>query len=408
MISRFLKSIAGGSSQHPVNIECSNKLPSSVHAVESNDDLLSEILLHLPVISVLLYKTVSKRWYSIITNPDFSLRHHSQNPKSDPASGLYIKQPGSSSAYDFVPLDIRIPPSNVIFRCDLEVVIIQSCNGLFLCRGTYKYHNDYNYYMYNPTTNVFKKLPPCPINDGIMRMAYDPIRSPHYKMVYATRRDNNNVFGLTIQIYTYSSETGIWSDCSHRYWSKSSYFSLICVYGIYWSNAIHSVDGLNHEKLCLEDLAITSVQLPGKQCFRKLFESRGCLLLVCLFHIGVIKMLNVYEMSNVLENLVENFVCIFFLHNVHSEWSIKYIVHLDEAMRLFPEIGVYPYTLVSTSVRCIVLGKREEDSFMVIDLNGEVMQYKMMSNTLRKLPYFKSVNYLYPRSFQFIASFAGV
>ncbi|XP_071688929.1 uncharacterized protein [Rutidosis leptorrhynchoides] len=74
------------------------------------------------------------------------------------------------------------------------------------------------------------------------------------------------------------------------------------------------------------------------------------------------------------------------MSNGHSKWSIKYIVHLDEAMRSFPENWVYPYKLVSIDVWCIDLGEREEDSFMVIDLGGTIMQYKIMSNTLHKLP----------------------
>ncbi|XP_071699662.1 F-box protein At5g07610-like [Rutidosis leptorrhynchoides] len=194
MIRRFLKSvyhIIGASSQHPVNIDCSNKLTSPANAVESSDDLLIEILLRLPVNSILVFKSVSKRWYSIITDPKFTLHHRSTIPKLDPASGLYIEQPGSYSVYDFVPLDTRIQvikssPSNIILRYyHRKVIILQSCHGLLLCRGAYMYHNDYNYYVYNPTTNMFKDLPPCPISNGNMRMAYDPTKSPHYKLVYA-------------------------------------------------------------------------------------------------------------------------------------------------------------------------------------------------------------------------------
>ncbi|XP_071688930.1 F-box protein At5g07610-like [Rutidosis leptorrhynchoides] len=224
-------------------------------------------------------------------------------------------------------------------------------------------------------------------------MAYDPTKSPHYKLVYARPRDYNHVLN-NIRIYTYSSETGIWSDCGDRYWSKLSCLKFL-EHGIYWSNAIHWVEGSNHNKLCLEDLAITSVQAPGENgCNHKLFESRGCLLTVCVcphFSLdrGELKQLNVYEMSI-----------------GHCEWSIKYIVHLDEAKRSFPKFWVYPHKLVSIDVWCIVLGEREEDSFMVIDLDGTIMQYKTMSNTLHKLPYSKPFRCYRPPRFQFIASFA--
>ncbi|XP_071699660.1 F-box protein At5g07610-like [Rutidosis leptorrhynchoides] len=401
--------IDGGSSQHRV-IKRSNKPPfSSFHAVESNDDLLIEILIRLPVISIILSKTVSNRWLSIIRNNNITYLRH----KSDPASGLYVEQPessssssSSSSVHDFVPLDIGIPvdrfPSKLILR---GLKIVQSCNGLLLCHGDdYQHLCSYVYYVYNPTTNMFKKPPPCPIphcpdSIGTMRLAYDPTKSPHYKLVYArpTGNYNNPVLGFRIRIYTYSSETGIWSDFGDRYCSRSSDFGFLD-YGIYWSNAIHWVGDLNYSKLCLEDLVITSVLAPEKECYnRQLFESRGCLLIACVcprvsLHDGELNQLNVYEMSN-----------------GQSEWSIKYSVCLDEAMQSFPENWVYPYLLFSASVWCIVLGEREEDSFMVIELNGTVMQYKMMSNTLRELPYLKSgyLNHC-PRRFEFIASFAGV
>lgn len=39
-----------------------NELPLSVNAVVSNDDLLIGILILLPIISLHVFKTVSKRW----------------------------------------------------------------------------------------------------------------------------------------------------------------------------------------------------------------------------------------------------------------------------------------------------------------------------------------------------------
>ncbi|GKB21280.1 retrotransposon-related protein [Tanacetum coccineum] len=65
-----------------------NVLISSANVVLSNDDLLTKILLLLPAFSLLLYKSVSKQWLSIITCPTFNLRH-SQTSNIDPPSGLF-------------------------------------------------------------------------------------------------------------------------------------------------------------------------------------------------------------------------------------------------------------------------------------------------------------------------------
>nr|GEY89228.1 hypothetical protein [Tanacetum cinerariifolium] len=65
-----------------------NVPPSAVHTVLSNDDLFIEILLRLPVISLQLFKSVSKHWLSIITSPNFTRSR--QIFKLDPPCGLLI------------------------------------------------------------------------------------------------------------------------------------------------------------------------------------------------------------------------------------------------------------------------------------------------------------------------------
>ncbi|GKF82467.1 SGNH hydrolase-type esterase domain-containing protein, partial [Tanacetum coccineum] len=86
-------------------IQGNNKLPSSsVTSVLSNYDLLVEILLRLPVLSLVLFKSVSKHWLTIITSPDFIFRHRSENPNLDPPSGLLI-QGINKREYDFKSFD---------------------------------------------------------------------------------------------------------------------------------------------------------------------------------------------------------------------------------------------------------------------------------------------------------------
>lgn len=94
----------------------------------------------------------------------------------------------------------------------------------------------------------------------------------------------------------------------------------------------------------------------------KLFNSRGCLLLL---HRGNFdsKELYVYEMSN---------GC--------SEWSMKYIVNLDDITAPLPERWS-----IKSNVHYIVLGEREDDSFIVMKLPEQVVQYKIVSKTLHTL-----------------------
>nr|GEW75387.1 F-box protein At5g07610-like [Tanacetum cinerariifolium] len=173
---------------------------SSVQSVISNNDIITEILLKLPILSLVLFKSVSKHWYSLIKEANITFR-----PNLDPLSGLFLKKISyknycESFSYDFVPLDIRISiyrssllATNFTFGPEVphksdDVEILDSCNGLLLCR-TYSS----KLYEYNPSiTNMFKVLPQpnnvtyyCNSIYGGLRMAFDPTKSPHYKVIYA-------------------------------------------------------------------------------------------------------------------------------------------------------------------------------------------------------------------------------
>ncbi|GJR24394.1 hypothetical protein Tco_0972921 [Tanacetum coccineum] len=179
------------------------------------------------------------------------------------------------------------------------VKILQSCNGLLLCSGS---ASPAFYYVYNPCTNLFKRLPqPKNSHDDshfhvtvVLRMAFDPRKSFDYKVVQVAARPNSD-----LEIQVYSSETDI--------------------------------PGMLH--------------LEGR-----LFESRGCLLLVCRDDIGS-REFTIYEIMK---------GC--------SMWTVQYLVNTDEFMTLLPK----RWSIRST-VWSIGLGEREENSFLVINLPGKVL-----------------------------------
>nr|GEV44613.1 hypothetical protein [Tanacetum cinerariifolium] len=94
----------------------------------------------------------------------------------------------------------------------------------------------------------------------------------------------------------------------------------------------------------------------------KLFESRGCLVLISRDYIGSSEF-TIYEMTE---------GC--------SVWSIKYIVNTDDFMNPLPE-GWSIWSIVWS----IVLGEKEEDSFLVINLSAKVVQYNLISKTLHEI-----------------------
>ncbi|GKA66558.1 hypothetical protein Tco_0766366 [Tanacetum coccineum] len=165
---------------------------------------------------------------------------------------------------------------------------------------------------------------------------------------------------------------------------------------IYWNNALHWLETensqLTHYKLNIEYLdhpIITIIQIPqslkeGRNFFKfygnilpmiitiqiphilhlegKLFDSYGCLLLVRRDDFGSSKF-TIYEMTK-----------------RSSVWSVRYHVDTDDFMTLLPE----GWSIRST-VWSIILGEREDDSFLVINLSRKVVEYNLISKNLREM-----------------------
>ncbi|GKA11036.1 hypothetical protein Tco_0690469 [Tanacetum coccineum] len=63
-----------------------------------------------------------------------------------------------------------------------------------------------------------------------------------------------------------------------------------------------------------------------------------------------------------------------------SVWMVRYRVHTDDFMTPLPEGWS-----IRSNVWSIVLGEREQDSFLVIKLSGKVVQYNLISKTLHEI-----------------------
>ncbi|GJS31243.1 ribonuclease H-like domain-containing protein [Tanacetum coccineum] len=344
---------------------------SPQHKVFTNDDLLTQILIRLPILCIHLFSTVSKQWLRIITSLLF-IKTHSQITKVDPPDGLFVNYIKSLFESDFVPLDPRLRSKKSAMDRSFSrgstkeadnVKILKYCNGLLL----YCSLDNSPYY-----------------SSAGLRIAFDPTKSPHYKLVDAGR----TFCDIDIQIY--SSETGKWSLCRDRF----NYFSFDHFdSAIYWNDGLHWLETENRQLMhyCLniedpDNPNITTIPIPQRgmtflksygymdplqiliqmshllHLEGKLFEWRGSLFLVCLDDFGSSDF-TIYEMM---------IGC--------SVWTVRYRVHTDDFMTPLPEGWS-----IRSNVWSIVLGEREQDSFLVIKLSGKVVQYNLISKTLHEI-----------------------
>ncbi|KAF5761705.1 putative F-box domain-containing protein [Helianthus annuus] len=287
--------------------------------IGSNDDLLTEILLRLPVTSILRFKSVSKHWRLHLRHTHFT---HS----------LYFYPD---------PRGIRI---------------VQSCNGLLLC-CTYRGSIDTRkYYVFNPTTKQFRFIPSLPgglkVRRSILHMglAFHPTDCVHYKLV-CTRLVKPAKDLLQVQIY--SSDTGKWKICPVTFHSSWLFFQQ---QGVYWNGAFYLVPSYdNHLHFKIEAQQWHTFPLPVEMTsleWSTLYfgESRGHLhLIVCKNFLDYNTLhLNVYEMLS-----------------DHSGWFVKYQLQLPELWATFPEMTLYRYVF---KVVDVVRGEKEEDTFMVLQI----------------------------------------
>ncbi|XP_076894098.1 F-box protein At5g07610-like [Bidens hawaiensis] len=382
-IKQYLKSQNPTSNKHPILLSSTD--------LASHDDVLTEILLRLPIRSLLRSKCVSKHWRSLISDHRFALI---RNPNPNPPRGLFVQRIGNvgNPEYEFVPFDrgncnCKPPFKKLEFDGDEStsgIIVLHSSNGLMLC---YSLHEqfckitksiEYNaaYYVYNPTINQVVTLlrPNFQRRPRGMTLVFDPLKSCHYKVICVGGHYwIDDLYAMEI----YSSETGRWKMSGKPFGNQ---IDTEFTGGVYWNDAVHWINKkgfifylkVNEDRV---DRVSTPVVRDGwnvKQHCYPLVESRDCLLFIDIFPPNL--KLDVHEM-----------------HRDYSGWSVKYHVDLNQVMTRFPEIDRIALALGHFRVvqpfvmHCFVEGEREEDSFLVVEIPGKAIKYNIGLKTFEEL-----------------------
>ncbi|XP_022764574.1 putative F-box protein At1g32420 [Durio zibethinus] len=220
-------------------------------------DILTEILLKLPVKSILRFKCVAKTWCDLFQNPSFVSQHLSISKKNkrllvyyhdDNNDNIVMRLFVYQTLVSYHDLHQQLP-SHI---ADLYVLTFCVYNGLFcLCD-----HKNSRITLWNPATREFKILPECNQNIPpkvetyihILGFGLDPL-SNDYKVIYM--RDyldlEKNMAGPT-HYAVYRMSTDSWrvlneedvqffQDLSICYSSNNA-----CVNGVYYWNVFKFVE----------------------------------------------------------------------------------------------------------------------------------------------------------------------
>ncbi|XP_052180730.1 F-box protein At5g07610-like [Diospyros lotus] len=366
--------------------ECPKRMaPSSDVAIDGNDDLITEILRRLPAKSLLRFRSVSKRWFSLISHPDFTVLWTKSNCNS--TSGLFLRSLSHSSTPTFHYIPLNSPNPNQPNFTSLDFVpdqpqgidIIQSCNGLLLCSAFRLRHHSCSYYVYNPTTHKFIALPnprPFGFENRIVRgvsLAFDPSESAHYKVVCIF--SHSSLLRGTYWVQIYSSETRSWELYDDLVLGP---FDMVFDSGVFWNHAIHWLSRESDTSFCFDvdgECPQTTPMPPLKEGekernFGYFGESRGHLHLV-LSCGSQTALVDVFEMAT-----------------DYSKWCLIYRVDFDAVLTSFLEKQLdfsVPLDYCKFSVLTVLSGVSEDDLVLVVYIPGKAISYNLKDKYLEKL-----------------------
>ncbi|KAK3217635.1 hypothetical protein Dsin_011605 [Dipteronia sinensis] len=329
-----------------ISTSSNHQLSSSLaETIANNDDLLTELFLCMPIKSLLIFKSVSKQWLSLITNPCFSYRR-TPIPKS--IVGLFVYNHLRSQQYDFINLtssDLSDPPFQPLTF--LNNSILQSCHGLMLlCSDNY---------CQLPINEVFNAI------YGV-NLAYDPSKSPHYKVIFVWSYENSEEGDFLIEIY--SSKTGSWRKSISLHIMK-----LILDLG----SLYFDVDEEKVHDLPMSD----TIDVHYRRRFRYFGESRDHLHLIEIYG-PCTALFYVYEMER---------------H--YSRWMVKYRVDLLAVAVAFPEmVRSHPLDIRKYGflIHPVVREEEDEDSYFLVHIPNKPMRYNFKDKSFEKVHEFAPSN----------------
>ncbi|KAF1877663.1 hypothetical protein Lal_00040381 [Lupinus albus] len=204
--------------------------------------LVHEILLRLPVKSLLRFKCVSKQWLALISEPNFCHSHTLR---------LYISSRVFPSSFLLAPVDS--PNCQVISLKTINVSHSFKFHNVKIPRGTViQSCNEFEYFVCNPTTNKFVPVifPTQQFSDSVLSLfiCFEPLKSRYYKLVSfrfnKSCRDMGNILSYEMiidrgyVINVYSSETSSWSESGFTF---SSPIGVIPVqpYSVYFNGSLY-------------------------------------------------------------------------------------------------------------------------------------------------------------------------
>ncbi|KAK3219044.1 hypothetical protein Dsin_013014 [Dipteronia sinensis] len=349
--------------------------PKRTHVL-MNDEMFN-ILVRLPLKSLLQCKCVCKWWQNLISDPVFISNYSRQHPQYQ-VSGFYLEKYLFLQLHSellFIPWDGQdeaVPETSLSFIGDDNGIYIKhSCNGLLLCSSFRCHDEDREYYICKPTTKQYLPLPkpPCKKVLGIS-IAYDPNKSPHYQVICISESE---VSFNHHQIKIYSSATGSWRDSGNPF---IIFDEMLFNRGVYWNGSLHWVGNgdLSLRFDVQKELMLTMPMppIPEEHLERKLsyFGESG----------GHLYLIEIYDPRTAVFDVME-------MRSDYSGWSVKYHVDINNLKACYYNAMVRKHRYVFSVLHILHRQVGDEDeSVLALQIRGALLLYNLGDNTFMELP----------------------
>ncbi|KAM3702035.1 hypothetical protein ACJW30_05G222100 [Castanea mollissima] len=343
-------------------------------------DVMIDILRRLPLKSLLRSRCVCKWWNHLISEPLFISNYTLCNSQHQ-VSGFYMQKflfLSMNPELRFIPctgqIDAAPSPSLSFIEDENGVCINHSCNGLLLC-SSFRccLEEERKYYICKPTTRQYKPLPrpACNTVNGIS-IAFDPKRSPHYKVICICGHD---LLAKHCQIKIYNSYEGCsWRDSGNPFVVLDEF---LFNRGVFWKGALHWVGkgkfslGFDVERELLFTTPMPPI--PEGWAERRLgyFGESG----------GHLYLIEIYGPQTTVFDVME-------MSGDYSSWFVKYHVDLSGLAAQYPSMIRYNVQDIHRFVFSVLhlvhrnVGQNEEEAILVLHIPGKLIPYNLRDNTL--------------------------
>ncbi|KAJ4842197.1 hypothetical protein Tsubulata_032619 [Turnera subulata] len=343
---------------------------SAAEIIGYTEDLLMQILIHLPIKSLGRFRCVSKNWNSLIT--------HHLPPRTHPPCGLLLlvvsdelleeEENGNydldPEGYEYLTLGTNrttAPFSSI--HLDDGMYIVHSTNGMLLFRNYNVYYGEYC--VYSPITKQKTILPPL---DNVLLnicLAYDPLVSAVDYKVIGLRKIEESYRHSLFEIVIYSSQTGLWSVSNTRLTTR------LCrgyLRPVYLNGTVYWVDSYCHSGICFD---IEGEQfkdfLPPVVGYGCIAESRGHLYWVVKKKLG-------QESDDARSGMGFD---VYEEMGTEELWSLKYRIDVSPIVET-------RYDYQDLEFLFVVGEENEDDSYAVLDNCGIILSYNFKKKSFKE------------------------